>query len=433
VKRWLTAAALLLLSGVLAYRLLNRVDSAPGAAPALAGAPPTAPLLARGKYLATAADCIACHTVAGSGKAFAGGLAFKLPVGVIYSSNITADPINGIGAWSDADFLRAVQDGVGKDGEHLYPAFPYTAYTQLSRDDVLAIKAYLMSLPAIPKVNRRNELNFPFNQRWAIGIWNAAFFRDRRFAADPAKSAAWNGGAYLAALGHCGECHTPRNPGFGLKHGEELAGADLQGWRAYNITADPKYGIGAWSDAEIAQYLRSGVAAGHASANGPMGEAVAHSLQFLDPADIDALIVYLRTVAARAGNHPIEVERRSAPLSASAGTASGPAEEAAHGLGLELFEGACAGCHQWSGTGLESPYAALQGSRGVNDASGANVTQAILQGAAWRIGDREVFMPAFGNAYSSTEVAALANYVIAHFGGKQGTVTPAQVAERRGL
>ncbi len=434
MKRFLTVLVCLGLIGTVAYVVLNRTDGAAGTAPVLAGAPASAEMLARGEYLTKAADCIACHTVPGSGKPFAGGVAFKLPIGTIYSSNITADPTSGIGAWSDDDFLRAVRDGVGKEGQHLYPAFPYTSYTKLSRSDALAIKAYLISLPAIRQANRANELGFPFNQRWAVGFWNAAFFKDQRFAADPSKSSEWNRGGYLAtALGHCAECHTPRNLGFGLEHGKELAGAELQGWRAYNITPDPKYGIGAWSDAELAEYLKTGLAVGHASANGPMGEAVSHSLQFLNPEDIASLIAYLRAVPAREGAHPIDVDRNPAPVVASTETAPESVDAPAHAQGLKLFEGACASCHQWNGKGQQSQYASLLGTRGVNDAHGANVTQAILQGVNMRIGGRDVFMPAFGSAYSNTEVAALANYVIAHFGGKQGEVTPDQVAERRNL
>jgi mono/diheme cytochrome c family protein len=434
MKRFLAAALFVILIGAVALVVLNRTDGAPGVAPAIAGAPAADEVLARGEYLTRAADCIACHTVPDSGKPFAGGVAFKLPFGTIYSSNITADTATGIGGWSDAEFVRAVHDGVGNDGRHLYPAFPYTSYTKLSRSDVLAIKAYLGSLRAIGQANRANDLAFPFNQRWAMGFWNAVFFKDRRFVADASKSPEWNSGAYLAtALGHCGECHTPRNLGFGMQRGKELAGEELQGWRAYNITADPKYGIGAWSDAQIVRYLQSGFADGHASASGPMGEAVSHSLQFLKTEDVAALVSYLRSVPAREGKHRIEVDPAPAPALASTDTAPGSGELPAHAQGLKLFEGACASCHQWNGKGLESPYAALLGARGVNDVKGTNVTQVILQGVKMRIGDSDVFMPAFGSAYSNTEVAALANYVIAHFGGKQGEVTPDEVAKRRNL
>jgi mono/diheme cytochrome c family protein len=432
MKRWLGLLLAVLVVVAAAYVLLNRTDSHEGVAPTIAGAPASATLLARGEYLTKAADCVACHTVAGSDQPFAGGVAFKLPFGTIYSSNISADSASGIGAWSDEEFVRAVREGVRKDGQHLYPAFPYTSYTALSRQDVLAIKAYLLSLPPMARPNQANDLSFPFNQRWAMGFWNAAFFKSQRFAADSSKSAQWNSGAYLAtALGHCAECHTPRNLGFGLEHGKELAGAELQGWRAYNITADAEHGIGGWSDADIAAYLKSGHALGRASASGPMGEAVEHSLQYLTDDDVGSLVSYLRSVPAREGHDPISVDPKPAPVMASSDAA--PGAEAIESQGRHLFEGACASCHQWNGLGQETPYAALVGTRGVNDVGGANVTQAILRGVNMRVAGVDVFMPAFGEAYSDTEVSALANYVIAHFGGKQGTVSPAEVAKRRGL
>jgi mono/diheme cytochrome c family protein len=434
VKRFLTFVVFVLILGSVAYFALNRTDSSDGTAPAIAGAPATADVLARGEYLAKAADCTACHTVPGSGKPFAGGVAFRLPFGTIYSSNITADAQTGIGRWSDDDFVRAVREGVRKDGKRLYPAFPYTTYTQLSRSDVLAIKAYLFSLPKIPLPDQPNALGFPFNQRWAMGFWNAAFFKSQRFVADASKSPQWNSGAYLAgALGHCAECHTPRNVGFGLEHGNELAGEVLQGWRAYNITSDTAHGIGAWSDGEIASYLSTGHADGRGSASGPMGEAVDNSLQYLKPEDTTALVIYLRSVPAREGRDPITIDAKAAPALASSNTAPGGDSADANSAGLKLFESACASCHQWNGQGQETPYASLLGTRGVNDINGANVTQVILHGSRMRLDGHDVFMPAFGHAYSDTEVAALANYVIAHFGNKQGTVTPEAVAQSRKL
>jgi mono/diheme cytochrome c family protein len=434
VKRFLGIVVVLLIIGVAAYFWLNRTDTSEGTAPVIAGAPAAADVLARGEYLTKAADCTACHTVPGSGKPFAGGVAFKLPFGTIYSSNITADTGTGIGSWSDADFVRAVREGIRKDGQRLYPAFPYTSYTQLSRSDVLAIKAYLNSLPKISQSDRANDLGFPFNQRWAMGFWNAAFFKSQRFVADPAKSPQWNSGAYLAgALEHCAECHTPRNAGFGLENGNKFAGELLQGWRAYNITTDPVHGLAAWSDGDIATYLSTGHADGRGSASGPMGEAVENSLQFLKPEDTAALVTYLRSIPARKGSDPITIDPKAAAALASSDAAPGGDSADANSTGLKLFEGACASCHQWNGVGQETPYASLLGTRGVNDDRGMNVTQVILSGSNMHIDGQHVFMPAFGSAYSDTEVAALANYVIAHFGNKRGTVTPKDVAERRKL
>ena len=434
MKRFLLLVVVVLIIGVVAYFALNRTDPAAGTAPVIVGAPVNADPVARGEYLARAADCIACHTVPETGKPFAGGLPFKLPFGTIYSSNITADVETGIGGWSDDDFVRAVREGVRKDGKHLYPAFPYTAYTQLSRADVLAIKAYLFTLPKVRQPERPNDLGFPFNQRWAMGFWNAVFFRSQRFENDASRSPQWNAGAYLAGpLGHCAECHTPRNLGFGLKHGESLAGAELQGWHAWNITSDETHGIGKWSDEALTQYLRTGHADGHASAMGPMGEAVAHSLQFLKPEDTAALVAWLRTVPARKGSDPIMVDPTPKGVVASNAAAPGADLASADSEGQRLFEGACASCHQWNGAGQQTPYAGLAGTRGVNDPKGANVTQAILHGVTMRIGDTDVYMPAFGHGYSDPEVAALANFVIGHFGGKQGEVTPEDVAKRRDL
>jgi mono/diheme cytochrome c family protein len=434
MKRLFIVVVVLAILGAVALALLSRTDGSPGSGPTLAGAPAGAAAAVRGEYLTKAADCIACHTVGETGKPFAGGVAFKLPFGTIYSSNITADPTYGIGLYTDDEFVRAVREGVRRDGKHLYPAFPYTSYTQLSRDDVLAIKAYLWTLPPVAEPNRANELGFPFNQRWTMTFWNAAFFKSSRFAADPAKSAQWNSGAYLAAaLGHCGECHTPRNLGFGLEHGRELSGEELQGWRAYNITSDPLHGIGSWGDDQILAYLATGHAPAHASAGGPMLDAVAHSLQFLDATDAAALVAYLRTVPAHEGKHPITVDAEPPAVVASNATLPGPDELRSESQGLALFEGACAGCHEWNGSGRETPYASLQGTRSVNDPRALNVTEVILEGAKMRVGDSDVFMPAFADAYSNAEVAALANYVVAHFGGKQGSVTADDVAARRKL
>jgi mono/diheme cytochrome c family protein len=290
--------------GFSAYALLTvgdgRETNAPQ--PPVAGAPASIKEpLARGEYLARAADCIACHTLPG-GQPFSGGVAFKTPFGTIYSSNITADNETGIGTWSDDDFVRALHAGVGKNGEPLYPAFPYTSYTALSRDDILDIKIYLFSLPVAHAPAKPNEMSFPYNQRWGLSFWNVLFLRKERFQQTQGKSDVWNRGAYLAtALGHCNECHTPRNVLFGLRHDQELAGEVLQGWKAYNITSDKTYGIGAWTDQQLIDYLSKGHAKGRGAASGPMGEVVQNSLQYLAPEDVAALAAYLRDVEPQRG------------------------------------------------------------------------------------------------------------------------------------
>jgi mono/diheme cytochrome c family protein len=433
MKRILIIAPLCVAAAVAvaAYGYLTRSDASPGTAPVLHGAPASAPQIVRGEYLARMADCVACHTTAG-GKPYAGGLAFKLPFGTLYSSNITADKNTGIGNWSDDDFVRALHDGIRHDGQRLYPAFPYTSYSLLSRDDVLAIKAYLFSLPAVDQATPPPDLSFPFNQRWAMGFWNAAFFKSARFAPVAEKSAEWNSGAYAAiALAHCAECHTPRNIGFALDHRNELSGAVVNGWRAPNITSDPAHGIGKWTDAELYQYLRFGHAAGHGSAGGPMGEAVENSLQYLDRQDAQALITYLRSIPPRAGEAPVEVNARPDSVTSSGAYTPSSKTPADLQAGLKLFEGSCASCHQWNGQGPQSNYAALLGARSVNDPSGRNVVQTLLHGAAMRIGSEDVFMPSFGAAFTDAEIAQLSNYVIFQFGGKQGQVTPGMVAAQR--
>ena len=427
IGRLIGVLVILILLGVVgfsAYALLTVRNGGNDQAlqPAGAGAPAsiTDPL-ARGEYLTRAADCAACHTVPG-GQAFAGGVAFTLPMGTIYSTNITADQETGIGSWSDDDFVRAMHAGVNKAGQPLYPAFPYTSYTGLSREDILAIKTYLFSLPPVHAPARTNNLSFPYNQRWTLSLWNALFLKKQRFVQEQGKSAAWNRGAYLAtALGHCSECHTPRNHAFALKTGEDLAGAELQGWTAYNITPDKDHGIGAWSDQELTDYLAKGHAAGRGTASGPMGEVIENSLQYLAPEDIAALVTYLREVKPQRGGVPLP-----AVAAVDNGTPKGTA-----GLGEQLFVGACAGCHLDNGQGRQTDYASLAGLRSVRDPHANNLTQVILHGSQLRVGAQHVFMPPFGRAYSDAEIAALSNYVVSHFGGQQGTLSVEDVAKRR--
>jgi len=392
----------------------------------------TPELVARGEYLVKAADCAACHTVPG-GKPFAGGLAFQLPFGTIYSTNITPDKATGIGGWSDDDFVRALHEGIAKDGSHLYPAFPYTSFTGLSRDDVVAMKAYLFTVAPVSAPARPNELSFPFNQRWTLALWNIAFLDAHRFRPNPDASEAQNRGAYLAtALGHCGECHTPRNVGFGMETGRQFGGALLEGWHAYNITTDQAYGIGGWSDDQIADYLSSGHASGRGSAAGPMAEAVADSLQYLTPADTKAIVAYLRRVEPQSGTPGTQTGPIPATVTTSAAWSPGP-QDTKNDLGRRIFEGACASCHSWNGSGRETAYAALAGSQAVNDPQGVNLIQVLLTGADLKTRRGAGYMPSFRAAYTDEELAAVANYVIGHFGGKDGQVTAETVRRHREL
>jgi mono/diheme cytochrome c family protein len=384
-----------------------------------------ASLVQRGQYLARAADCLVCHTAPG-GKAYAGGFAFTLPFGTIYSTNITADSKTGIGAYTDADFINAVRRGVRRDGKRLYPAMPFTSYAYMTDADVLAIKAYLLSLPAVQAPARTDPLAFPFNQRSLIAVWSRFFAPVESFRPYPSQSPEWNRGAYLAeALAHCGDCHTPRNIAFALDNRRKFAGAVNAGWRAYDISSNRAAGIGGWSDAELVAYLAAGHAAGRGTATGPMGEAVDQSFSQMTPQDIKSLVVYLRSVPA-AGS-PAFGAARTTPAAES--YRIGPAT--ADARGRVVFEQACASCHGWSGVSPLSPWATLTGAQAVNDPSATNVAQVVISGTRRSTPEGPVTMPAFGAAYSDAEIAAVANYVTARFGRSRSRLTGKQVAELR--
>jgi mono/diheme cytochrome c family protein len=380
----------------------------------------------RGAYLARAADCLACHTAHGDAD-YAGGLEIRLPFGTLYSTNITPDKETGIGGYSDQDFLSAVQHGVRRDGTHLYPAMPFTSYGYMTDADVLAIKAYLFSLPPVHAENRTAALSFPYNQRWAMGIWSALFVGNARFAPNTAQSAEWNRGAYLAeALAHCGECHTPRNLAFALDNRRKFAGAVTAGWHAFDISADQGSGIGAWSDDELSAYLAAGHALARGTAAGPMGEAVDYSLSGLVPSDIHALVVYLRSVPAVASP---DLPAKIAPPAPAAPKDGNTVADAA---GQRVFEGACVSCHDWTGISAITPYARIAGVRAVNDVTGTNVAQIVISGTLRHQPPGVVSMPAFGAIYSNAEIAAVANYVTGRFGSAGSRLTEADIVQLRG-
>ena len=379
----------------------------------------------RGEYLTRAADCMVCHTARG-GEQYAGGFVFTLPFGTIYSTNITPDKETGIGNYSDQDFLAAMHLGVRKDGARLYPAMPFASYTYMTDEDALAIKAYLFSLAPVHAPARENNLKFPFNQRWLLGAWSELFNADTRFKPDSGKDAEWNRGAYLSeALAHCGECHTPRNIAFALDNRKKFAGAETGGWRAYNISADPDSGVAKWSDDELVAYLKSGHAQGHGTASGPMGEAVAESFSRMAPEDVKAIVTYVRSVpAAKSSDLPATLAP-PAPASHKEGIA------AANARGKQMFEGACASCHSWTGVSELSPFATLTGSRAINDPSGMNVAQMIISGSGEGSFKGAPNMPAFGDSYSNAEIADVVNYVTARFGSQPSSLAEKDIADLR--
>ena len=384
-----------------------------------------ASLVERGKYLAEAADCMACHTSQG-GKDYAGGLGMRLPFGALYSTNITPDKETGIGNYSDQDFLKAVQRGIRRDGARLYPAMPFPSYTYMTDADALAIKAYLFSLPPVRVAAPANTLMFPFDQRWAMGFWSVLFARDSRFEPDASQSPEWNRGAYLAeALAHCGECHTPRSLALALDNRKKFAGAVTAGWRAFNISSDKTTGLGGWRDEDIVSYLSIGRANGHGTASGPMGEAVDHSFSQLTPEDVHAVVAYLRSVPAIASADLPAPPAPPAPASHRQGGGTPDPR------GKMVFEGACVSCHGWTGESSISPFATLTGAWAVNDPGATNVAQIVISGTKRHTPKDAISMPAFGDAYSDAEIAAVANYVTSRFGRKGSQLTAQDVAELR--
>jgi mono/diheme cytochrome c family protein len=269
----------------------------PAAAP---GHAQDADVTARGEYLAAAGGCANCHTDAkGGGAPYGGGVALKTPFGTFYGPNITADREHGIGAWSDADFIRALRTGTAPDGSHYYPAFPYTSFTKISDADMRAIKAYLFSLPPAAAPDRPHEVAFPFDNRALLAVWKWMYFDAGAFVPEPARGAAWNRGAYLVrALGHCGECHTPRDAYGGFYPGKELAGTARgpNGDLAPNLTPDPATGIGEWSEAEIADALGLGLTPGGDALSRSMEEVVANVTGKLSGGDLAAIAGFLKSL-----------------------------------------------------------------------------------------------------------------------------------------
>jgi mono/diheme cytochrome c family protein len=260
-----------------------------------------------------------------------------------------------------------------------------------------------------------------------MGIWSALFNPDKRYEPNVQRDAVWNRGAYLAeAMGHCGECHTPRNLAFALNNRQKFAGAVQAGWRAYNITPDRSSGVGAWSDTEMSQYLSTGHAEGRGMASGPMGEAVDESLKYLKVTDLAALVSYLRTVSSIATNDL--PEPRAAPAADSFADIGSSATEP---YDRAKYAGTCAGCHGWTGLTPLVPSMTLTGIRAVNDATGTNVAQVILRGGERQAEAGPLNMPAFGSAYSDREIAGIANYVTARFGTKASDLTADKVAKLR--
>jgi mono/diheme cytochrome c family protein len=361
-----------------AFTLAAATLQALSADPVHAGAADDA-LVTRGEYLAKVGDCTACHT-APRGKPFAGGLQMITPMGAIYSTNVTPDPETGIGQYSEDDFKRAMRDGVAKDGHNLYPAMPYPSYAKVTDGDVHALYAYFMhGVAPIRQANREPDIKWPLNMRWPLKFWNIVFLDKGVYQDKPGKDAAWNRGAYLIqGLGHCGSCHTPRGVGFQEKALDEngslyLTGGPVDNWFASNLTGDHNAGLGRWSEADVAQFLKTG-ANQHASAFGSMTSVINNSTQAMADADIAAIARYLKSIPAEGGSGggvAYAYDARATKVSLT---------RPANNAGARVYTTYCMHCHGVDGRGFAPMLAPLAGNPNVLETTPTSLINVTLNG-----------------------------------------------------
>jgi mono/diheme cytochrome c family protein len=365
-----------------------------------------------------------CHT--GPGRApFSGGLVLNTPFGGLASSNITPDKEAGIGNWTPTQFWNAVHEGIapgpayGIFPRYLYPAMPFTSYNMLSYQDVMAIRAYLMSLAPVKAAPVPNTLGFPFNQRPVLLGWRILFFHPRPLQMKPEWSPEVKQGAYLTeALGHCGECHTPRNAMGAMILSRSLAGGSVDAFYAPNISSDKTQGIGGWSPDDLVAYLHADGNMTKGSAYGPMAEVVQNSLSQLPQADVQDIASYLQTA----------VPPRTTPMVEPAPGAEAQAAE----IGAKTYAANCASCHGQDGKGRAPSIPPLAGNSSVAATGPQNIIGAVLSGLPpWNNGPA---MPSFATALSDPEIAAVANYVRISWGNSaSANATPKDVLEARAL
>lgn len=377
-------------------------------------------LIDRGAYLATAADCVACHT-SDDGLGFAGGTPLHTPFGTVYGTNITPDKLHGIGSYSADDFFRAVKFGRAADGRHLYPAMPYTSYRDLSREDVDAIYAYIMSLEGIALPNKPHELSWPFSMTWTLAFWNTLFVPEGSlFIQDKTGSQfspQWHRGEYLStALGHCAECHTPRNIMGAVKGGAALLGAVLSPYEAPDISPSGLAQRG-WVPAELFQFLKTGISA-QGTMTDEMFPVLHHSTQYLSDIDLQAMTTYLM------GDKPLP------PVEVLDHTAVAMDESLESGRQVYLMT--CAGCHARSGEGIPHVAVAMTTNTSLRLDSPRNLILAILHGIEEQDfpgNEHMQEMPGYKGALSDKQIASLSNYLRVNWGGRRASVTEEQVRQ----
>ena len=380
--------------------------------------------VARGANLAALGNCNNCHTAPG-GRSFAGGRAVPTPFGIVYSTNITPDLMTGIGQWSEAAFQRAMREGIDRDGDHLYPAFPYDHFTMLSDADSRALYAYFMTREAVRARPPDNVLPFPLNVRDVVAAWKALYFRSRRFQPNPAHDAVWNRGAYLVeGVSHCGACHTPRNPLGAEKKTRALAGGEVQGWNAYALDRNSPAPV-PWKAQSLFRYLRHGWHPEHGVARGPMSE-VTMNLGKVEESDVRAIATYVawqmrapdERAAAASSNDSAEAppaapnEHHSGHGTAEAAISATP--DGSHALGASIYLSSCEYCH--NGT-RPLPYGGIdfKFSTALNAPSPRNVVNVTLHGLHPPEGTRGSIMPGFDGAIGDDELEALLIYLRAEF------------------
>ena len=372
-------------------------------------------LIARGRYLATVGDCTACHTKDG-GAFMAGGRALPTPFGRIVSPNITPDRATGIGAMSDETFYNAMHNGMTH--ERLYPAMPYPYYTKATRADVMAIRAWLTTIPPTVNEVHSNTLPFPFNVRLSMWGWNTLFFTPGEWHDQQSKSADWNRGGYLVeGLGHCGACHTPKNILGADDNGSHLQGYALQGWFAPNITGDKHVGVGAWSAQDIVDYLKTG-ANQYTAASGPMAEEIRDSTSHWSLDDLQAAATYLLDQSG--SNKP-------APQPVAA---NDPAVRA----GQAIYVDQCSACHTMDGSGVARLLPTLKNSPFVQQDNPDSLLHVVLNGTravSTSAAPTAPAMPNFDWKLSDEQVAAVVTFIRNSWGNAAPAVTAAQAHSMR--
>lgn len=383
-------------------------------------------LIERGRYIAIAADCVACHRQSTEkGIPFAGGYVMTLPMGKVIVPNITPSPWFGIGGYTEMQFADAVRKGVARDGKNLYPAMPYTAYSAITDDDIHALYTYFMHglKPAEISPVGQNTIKFPFNIRALMLPWNLLYRHDKPFEREAARSEQLNRGKYLVeVLGHCGTCHTPRNIMMAEEHKQNLAGASLGGWYAPNITPH-RSGIANWSEHDLVTYLRTGHLAGKAQAAGPMAEAVENSFRFMTDSDLSAIAAWIKQVPAMAT--PVAVISSQRPPLTDINRIITGQDESQTSLsqhvettGVALYENACASCHGHAGQGTaDNFYPSLTHNSTVSAPGPQNLIMTIVNGIHRKGNDSDVSMPAFADQMDNAQIASVSRYVRLQFAG----------------